>query len=413
MSLSDKQIISLQAAKLSPVEDLTDANRKLVCKTASVVPIPPNKRLNASEEHRWLMYLIDGQVSIQHGKAEQGTLTSACTKARQPIFHSPTSHESALAKSPCTVLRFDREQTELLLREQQRDATKVVEVRVTEADNKVFDQIYEAFQKRKLKVPSLPDIAFKIRDAINKPNVGAAEVAQIIQSDPVLTGRLVNIANSPVARGVEKVSNLKMAVTRLGLEATRSLAFTLAVKQLYRGSNPLVTRVMNQLFSDSCYVAALSYVLARRVPHLDAERAQLAGLVHDIGGAPILHYADKFPEYFDSEAQLVSIVRNLSPIIGQWVLSSWEFDQELCDIPQSCRDWYRKTPTEINYLEIATAALLHHIRSTNLQQNSDLPALENIAIGRKLMDQGIDLSTAQNFFDEAKDEIAIAQSLIS
>ena len=262
MSLTDKQLIFMQASKLSPVDDLTDANRKLLCKTATVIPIPPNKRLQANEEHRWLTYLVEGQVAIMEGKEQKSVVTDACNQAKSPLFASPTSHESALAKSPCTILRFDREQTELLLKEQQRDATQVIEIQVNDADNKIFDAIYEAFQKKKLKVPSLPDIALKIRDAVNRSEVGAAEIAQIVQSDPVLTGRLINIANSPMSRGVEKVTSLKMAVTRLGLEATRSLAFTLAVKQLFKGGDAMVNKLMAELFEHCGYVAALSYVLA-------------------------------------------------------------------------------------------------------------------------------------------------------
>ncbi|MEM7293581.1 MAG: HDOD domain-containing protein [Pseudomonadota bacterium] len=412
MSLSDKQLILLQASKLAPVEDLTDANRKLLCKTAAITTVQPNKRICANDEHRWLTYLIEGQVDIMEGKAQKATLTDACAKARDPIFASSTSHEWALAKSSCTVLRFDREQTELLLREQQRDATQVLEIEVTEADNQVFDAVYEAFQKRQLTVPSLPDIALKIRDAVNKPNIGASEVAQIIQSDPVLTGRLINIANSPVARGVEKVSSVKMAVTRLGLEATRSLAFTLAVKQLFRGNNKMVGNLMTELFSHSSYVAALSYVLSRRIEHLDPERAQLGGLIHDIGGIPILGYAEKFPDLFESENQLRATVRNLSQIVGQWVLSSWEFDHELCDIPLACRDWYRNHATELDYVEVTIAALMHEA-SKSPPIGETIPALENVAIGRKLMNMGIDLSEASNFFNEAEEEIAAVNQLIS
>ena len=203
-----------------------------------------------------------------------------------------------------------------------------------------------------------------------------------------------------------------MAITRLGFEATRSLAFTLAVKQLFRGDNKMITRQMSHLFNHSSSIAALSFVLARRIECLDPERAQLGGLVHDIGGIPILHYADQYPELFQSEDQLVSTVHNLREIVGQWVLTEWEFDHELCEIPQSCRDWYRSTATEIDYEDIVTASLLHQA-SMHPEQNSNAPALQNVAIGRKLMDQNIDLSEANNFFDEAQEEIAAVKALIS
>ena len=233
MSLTDRQLILRQSARLSPVDELSEANRKVLSKSATILPIPPNKRMQASEEHRWLTYLIEGEVAIMEDKAQKSLLTDRCQAAKTPLFDTHSTHQWALAKTASTILRFDREQAELLIKEQQRNSTQVIEIQVTEADNKVFDAVYEAFQRRKLAVPSLPDIAMKVREAVNNDDVDAAEVAQIIQADPVLTGRMINIANSPVARGVEKVKNLKMAVMRLGLEATRNLAFTLAVKQLF------------------------------------------------------------------------------------------------------------------------------------------------------------------------------------
>lgn len=398
---------------LSPVEELSEANRKVLCKSATVLPIPPSKRLQASEEHRWLTYLIEGQVAIMEDKTQKAVLTDDSQLAKTPLFSSANPHQWAMAKTASTILRFDREQAELLLKEQQRNATQVIEIQVSEADNKVFDAVYEAFQKRRLAVPSIPDIALKVREAVNKDDVSAGEVAQIIQADPVLTGRIINIANSPVARGVEKVQTLKMAVMRLGLEATRNLAFTLAVKQLFESKNQMIGERMTSLFARSGYIAALSYVLAKRIDGIDNERAQLAGLIHDIGGIPILHYAENYPDLFSSPDQLQATVDNLGQIVGHWVLSEWEFDHELCDIPQNCRDWYRSKATDLDYSDIVTAALLYEASADETHSNTgDIPALASVAIGRKLVEHGIDLSGDSNFFVEATDEISLVNGLI-
>ena len=40
-------------------------------------------------------------------------------------------------------------------------------------------------------------------------------------------------------------------------------------------------------------ISALSYILARKCTPLDAERALLAGLVHDVGVLPILAHAQE------------------------------------------------------------------------------------------------------------------------
>ncbi len=412
MQATNSQHLFLHSEQLLPIKDLSDANRTLLCKSASMTLIPANHRLSANEEHHWLTYLLEGRMAIMEGKSQKSVLTDNSRLAKNPIFANAANHQWAVATTPSTVMRFDREQIELLLIKQQQESTTLIEVSTTDADNKVFDAIYTAFQQKKLSVPSLPDVALKVRDAIKKADAGADEVARIIQVDPVLTGRIIKIANSPVSRGTEKVQNLKMAIMRLGFEATRSLAFTLAIKQLFRGNNKAIVTCMMQLFNHSSYIAALSYVLTRKTCPLNPERAQLGGLVHNLGAIPILYYADQYPELFTSTAQLNATVINLGPIVGEWLLTEWEFDRELCEIAQSCRDWYRNNDAEIDYVDIVIASLLHHNTHDKRVIDDQIPALENVAVGRKLMDLGVDLSDTDNFFDEAKDEITLVKGLI-
>src|SRR5438046_7210555 len=48
--------------------------------------------------------------------------------------------------------------------------------------------------------------------------------AKVIQSDPALTGRLLQIANSALSGGARPCATVKEATMRLGLRAVRSVA---------------------------------------------------------------------------------------------------------------------------------------------------------------------------------------------
>ena len=170
---------------------------------------------------------------------------------------------------------------------------------------------------------------------------------------------------------------------------------------------------MSALFTHSGYIASLCFVLAKQINGLDRERAQLAGLIHDIGGIPILHYAERYPDIFSSPDKLQATVDNLGQIVGQWVLSEWEFDHELCEVPQTCREWYRSTLSDLEYSHIVTAALLYEGATSEPLNATGIPQLTDVAIGRKLIEEGIELSTENNFFESARDEIALVNGLIS
>jgi len=70
----------------------------------------------------------------------------------------------------------------------------------------------------RLQLPSLPDLAFKVRTAVNDPRRSVADIARLIQFDPALAARLIQIANSPLYRGIKKFDNCHSAITRMGIE---------------------------------------------------------------------------------------------------------------------------------------------------------------------------------------------------
>ena len=82
----------------------------------------------------------------------------------------------------------------------------------------VLADIQRDYKANKLMIPSLPDIAIQIRDAVKKPETEAEDVTCILELDPVLAARMVQVANSPIYRGGKAITTCRMAVSRLGLK---------------------------------------------------------------------------------------------------------------------------------------------------------------------------------------------------
>ena len=71
-------------------------------------------------------------------------------------------------------------------------------------------------EANRLVLPTLPDVALKVRDAVSKGDASAQELAEMIATDPAISACLIQVVNSPLYRGTNEIKNIQMAVTRLG-----------------------------------------------------------------------------------------------------------------------------------------------------------------------------------------------------
>ena len=99
------------------------------------------------------------------------------------------------------------------------------------------EELLQALEQDGL-LPPFPDIIIRLRKMIEDPDTGMDEVARVVQSDPVLAGRLIRLANSVFGSGTSfTTNNLNRALGRLGLKMAMDLAYSLKV---YFGDIPLV-----------------------------------------------------------------------------------------------------------------------------------------------------------------------------
>ena len=85
--------------------------------------------------------------------------------------------------------------------------------------------------KDELELPSLPEVAVRIRDEAENQNVSASSLAAVIGEDPGLAARIIRVANSPMFRATRPIDDLNMALSRLGVEYAANLATGFAMQQ--------------------------------------------------------------------------------------------------------------------------------------------------------------------------------------
>ncbi len=239
-------------------------------------------------------------------------------------------------------------------------------------DEKAFlNDLFNAIDERRLTLPTLPEVALRVRDAVESDKSTAGQVADIVATDAALSARLLQVANSPLYRGRNPIDNLQMAVARLGTRLVRSLVVSLIMQQMFQATSDLLDKRFRMLWEESVQVAAISRVLSQSLRHLDKEQALLAGLIHNIGALPILTMAEKQPELILDAEELDRIIQALSPQIGERILHEWDFPESLINVPKQFLNLNYNHEGPADYADVVIVGRLQTLMGTEHPVNNE------------------------------------------
>lgn len=181
--------------------------------------------------------------------------------------------------------------------------------------------------------PTSFDLAMHLRDVLRKPDVSLEEVARVIGVEPLVSTKLLRLANS-VARnpGGKVIVTVEKAIARVGLEAARSMAFATVIEQL-RGSRNLVVfhDLSARLWTHTLRTAAAARTVARRMTKLNREEAMTAGLVHDLGAFYMLYRASHYEEFCASPGAVEDLILEWHESIGESLLHALGLPEEMIE----------------------------------------------------------------------------------
>lgn len=146
--------------------------------------------------------------------------------------------------------------------------------------------------------PTYFDAILRLRKLLQDPDQSLTNIAKAISLEPLISAKLLHLANSAAyAPGGMPVNDLKSAVSRLGLNTVRSVAFSVVMTQLLRSRGMAeFSEIAHQLWEHSLATAAAACVIARKTTRLSPDAALLAGMVHDLGAFYMLYRATQYDE---------------------------------------------------------------------------------------------------------------------
>jgi len=181
----------------------------------------------------------------------------------------------------------------------------------------------------RLELPSFPDAAARVQHVLSDPAVTNERIARVIGADAGLAARVLTMSNSALLhRGSTPLTDLKVAVTRIGHDHIRTAALAYANAQLRQA--PELAHIRPQLeacWRDAIRVASLAHSIAKETGSARTDEAMLTGLLHNIGKVYIIARAPRHPG--SAPALDAAVVENWYASIGQAVAQNWKLPEEI------------------------------------------------------------------------------------
>jgi len=188
-------------------------------------------------------------------------------------------------------------------------------------------------------LPTIPAVAIRVLELLAKPDVSTAEIADVVQTDPAITARILRAANSP-AYGGRKVDSVDRAIVWLGRFATKSLALTFSLARCTQEGGAL-KRYFERYWLQSVVHATTMEWLAAKLDRSFRGTAFVSGLLMDVGCLALLQnrtnlYAPLLDRARREERRLADVELNefgrTHAELSSELLSGWSLPEVMVDV---------------------------------------------------------------------------------
>jgi HD-like signal output (HDOD) protein len=404
--------------QFQPLDRLDEVQRELLARSLQINSAGKGTTLiQQGDTKNFTLYLLDGKLRLTSADGRITEVDSQAPQSRTPIASLIPRRYTVEAVTSVDYLTIDGDLLDGLM-SGENDGITATEIASesgpydqTATESNLSAALIGDLKQDTLVLPSLPDVAVRLGRAMRDENTNARKLANVIQTDPAITAKLIRAANSPLYAGVTPVDSCPAAIIRLGADTTHKLVLTFALRELFNTRSAVLKQHMQTLWHHSVKVSAISYVLAVITNELNPEHALLAGLLHDIGNVAILSYAERFPEAANDSKHLETIMHDMRGAIGSALLKQWGFIDDLIIVAEEAENWMRDHEGNADYADLVIIAQLHtYIGKAEM---SHLPTLDQVPALKKFDIGELTPKLSLKILDKAEEKIARAEALLS
>jgi putative nucleotidyltransferase with HDIG domain len=131
-------------------------------------------------------------------------------------------------------------------------------------------------------IPSLPAVYVAVTQQLRDPNSSTARIGALIETDPGMSAKVLQLANSAFFGLAHEVSSPAQAVSLIGIDNVRALVLAI---HIFTQFPPEANALLTGLWEHSSHTAAMARAIAifQDVPQAMRDVIFTAALLHDIG----------------------------------------------------------------------------------------------------------------------------------
>jgi len=184
------------------------------------------------------------------------------------------------------------------------------------------------------RLPSPSGTVLAIMQMMQRENASIQQIAQLVQTDPAMTGRVIKLANSAAFAARRPIINVQDAMAMLGMQAVCNLILSISLIGKYREGR-CQSFDYSAFWSESLVMSVAIASLTMRERTAPHEEAFVLGLLSEIGRLALATaWPEKYSECIDRAAQgqqLNELEQECFAIdhraISQMLLADWEFPE--------------------------------------------------------------------------------------
>lgn len=418
--MTQQKLILEHLRQLPAFEYLIEQQLLIVAGQTELIRCEPEEVLfdiNEQDENDY--FLIGGSLELTAGDGKNFTLLAGSEDALRPISTLRPRKYRAEVRSKAKLLCLPHQLLTYVLqkhneREQQDNLVEFSDGQMS--PQMMAAEIRQSILHGELTLPSLPDVAVKIRQFASDPEHTMEELAQVVLLDPAISAKLIQSANSPLYRGVAPVESVLDAVIRLGKDTSVQLVSLFAMREVFYSDDPELQQRFLKIWRDSIDVAVICAVLARKsqLP-FQPEIAMLAGLLHRIGEVAIISFAADYRGFMSTQLTVNQVMHELiaefkSPVACD-IIEHWQLGDVYYQCMKYMEHWFKEPVMDPDYPDLLNVALLHEYihnhQYHNLPRIDQLPALQRIKVGTTTPEFSIKV------LEESQEELRTLKSLLT
>jgi HD-like signal output (HDOD) protein len=252
-------------------------------------------------------------------------------------------------------------------------------------------------------VPGVKAVGMELMKQLNSPEPDMEVFARTVELDPAIFGSILACANSPLYAGISEITNLRIAINRLGMKEIRRIIFHVVLESAFRSDNSEINKLLRAIWKQNLAVSLTMQRLIQDCPQIKALPTEMVAMTYPLGlmhviGIPVLiiNYYKQFakfihedmsrplPEIYAREKELFDGFDHFE--LGAEMVKRWSFPDFIPDIIAS----YHNPEPNLDPDSRSLHSLLRFAR--HLTQQFGYAALPGAPEGYWLQSNVLDLS---------------------